>query len=143
MRNGEPQEDGYAIEWLIEPPLWRDGTNQRFEGEGLAFESDGKRIATKTENSTLSEESFYNRANKFVQRLVTIYRLVKSLHFALGKPQRKILRQGKEISHGISEGCVRVQEPVSIKSKDAEGNQIWDLEVEQQKQAREIIDFGN
>jgi len=132
------EREGYAIEWIVKPPLWVGGTEKEFQRGAITVFSNGEKVRAETIGTSLSQRDFEKQAKEVVERVISSYILTRSVLFNLEISKRDIRRDGKWHPLLACKAKLSVQSSSRVRVTDAEGNVIGDSEREAQVRAWEI-----
>ena len=141
MEKTDSEATGYAIEWKVEPPLWRGGETKTLRRVGIEFILYGERIRAEIKGVNINQEDFDKKATEIAQTVVLAYRLTKDAYFDLKRVKLELLNKGEWSPLVVCRSRVRIHSSIAFTVKDAEGNVIRDSEREAQELAWLILAF--
>lgn len=139
MEKPDSEVTGYAIEWKVEPSLWRGGETKTLRRVGIEFILYGERIRAEIKGVNINQEDFDKKATGIAQTVTLAYGLTKDTHFSLKRHKLENLKDEVWSPLIVCKSRVRIQSSFAIIVRDAKGNIVRDTEEAAQEFAWEII----
>lgn len=136
-----PKMEGFAIEWEVEPFLWRGDESKTLVRDGIKFEVDCKKIRAEGEWTVLEHEDFEIRAEGYARTIALVFGLIKGMNFGVKICKRESYKDGKWIALVVCRARIKLQDSFAATVVDAEGNIIRDTEEEARQRAWEIVNL--